>query len=138
MNIKKFSIQKYVIVVFLTDLQVGKGYSRFTPGPFKPLIKYLLFLVVFLALKLFNSYKFSIVFEARNVYVNFVEKSELKFISFQKQKHGFLIHTWSDRAVKGRVVHQTCDSINEGPLKIMFTDNSPLIQEVILHNSLLK
>ena len=42
--------------------------------------------VVFLTLKVLDSDNFSIVSEARNVVVTFVEKPQIKMISFQKQK----------------------------------------------------
>ena len=33
--------------------------------------------------------------------VNLAEKLQMKMNSSNKQKHGYLIHTWSDKALKG-------------------------------------
>ena len=39
----------------------------------------------------------------------------------QKPKHGYLIHTWSDKAFKGTVVNQALPSWHGGSLKIPLT-----------------
>ena len=41
-------------------------------------------------------------------------------------KHGYLIHTWSDKAFKGTIVNQALSSLNWGSLKITLT--VPLIR----------
>ena len=35
-----------------------------------------------------------------------------------KEKHELLIHSWSDKALKGTIVNRIYPSINEGSLKI--------------------
>ena len=42
----------------------------------------------------------------------FVEKPQLKIISFQNYKHFYLMNTWSDNALKGTVVNQTLPSLH--------------------------
>ena len=39
----------------------------------------------------------------------------------KKQKHWYLIHTWSDKAFKGTVLNRTLPSLHGGSLEIMFT-----------------
>ena len=51
--------------------------------------------------------------------VTFVEKTQLKIISFQNNKHLYLIHTWSDNSFKTTIVNRT--SFTGGYLKIMLT-----------------
>ena len=55
---------------------------------------------VFWGRKVFNSDKFSIVSEARNSLVAFAEKQQMKINSYQKLKHGYLIHSLSDRVLR--------------------------------------
>ena len=50
--------------------------------------------------KVFNSDKFSIVSEARNSLVAFAEKQQIKINSYQKLKHGYLIHSLSDTVLR--------------------------------------
>ena len=57
----------------------------------------------------------------RNAQVTFVEESQLKIISFQKDKQWYIIHTWTDKGFKGTVVNQTLSSFHEGPLEIRLT-----------------
>jgi len=49
---------------------------------------------------------FSIVSKARNAPVTFVEKPQMKIMSFQNGKQGYSCNTWSDKALKGIVVNQ--------------------------------
>ena len=41
---------------------------------------------------------------------------------FKKQKHGYLIYTWSDKAFKGTIVNQALPSLHGGSLEITLTD----------------
>ena len=41
--------------------------------------------------------------------------------SLEKQKHGYLIHVWSDKAFKGTVVNRTLPSLYGGSLEITLT-----------------
>ena len=43
---------------------------------------------------------------ARKAQANFAEKLRIKVNSLKKQKQGYLIHTWSDKASKGTVVNR--------------------------------
>ena len=67
-----------------------------------------------------NSDHLSFVSEARNARVTFVEKLQIKKISFEKQKDGHLIQTHLDIAYNDYVVNNTWYSINEGSLEIPF------------------
>ena len=49
-----------------------------------------------------------------------------KKISLKKQKHFYLIYTWSEKAFKGSVVYQTLLSFHGGSLETMLT--VPLIR----------
>jgi len=42
----------------------------------------------------------------------------MKMKSLKKQKHAYLIHTWSDKAFKGRVVHRALPSLHGWSLEI--------------------
>ena len=44
----------------------------------------------------------------RNPQNTFTKKSQLKIINFQIEKHGYLTFSWSDKALQGTVVNQTC------------------------------
>ena len=79
-------------------------------------------IVVFLDLKVFisdNSYMFSCGRNARNFFCR--ETAQLKIISFWNYKHGYLIHTWSDKDFKGSVVNRALPSLHGGSLEIMLT-----------------
>ena len=41
----------------------------------------------------------------------------MKINSLKKQKHEYLIHTWSDKAFKGTVVNQHCIIKREGKIR---------------------
>ena len=41
----------------------------------------------------------------------------MKIFSLYKQKHGYLIHTWSDKALKGTVVNWAFFLLHGGSLK---------------------
>ena len=57
--------------------------------------------VVFLALKAFNSDNFCIAsHDQKKMRISFPEKSQIKIPSWNIQKHGYLIHTWSDNVFK--------------------------------------
>ena len=53
--------------------------------------------------------------------VTFVEKPQLKRISFENYTHWNLIHTWSDTAFKGTFVNPTESSLHWRSLKITLT-----------------
>ena len=53
--------------------------------------------IVFLIWKVLNSRNLSIVSEKKS----FAENPQIKFDNFQKQKHGYLIYTWSEKVWKG-------------------------------------
>ena len=46
--------------------------------------------------------------------VTFAENPQMKINSLKKQKHGYLIHTWSDKAFKGIVVNRALPSLLGG------------------------
>ena len=46
-----------------------------------------------------------------------VEKPQLRIISFYNYKHGYLIHTLLDKALKGNFFNQALLSLHEGSLK---------------------
>ena len=57
--------------------------------------------VAFLTQKLFSSDDFSIIsYEQEKTQVAFTEKPQIKINSLKKQKRGYIIHTWSDKALK--------------------------------------
>ena len=60
---------------------------------------------MFLAWKVFYSVNFYIVSEAINEQINFAKKPQLNINSFQTQKHGYLIHSWCDKGLKGNDYH---------------------------------
>ena len=45
----------------------------------------------------------------------------MKMISLKKQKHGYLVHTWSDKAFMGTVVNRTLSSLHGVSLEITLT-----------------
>ena len=49
---------------------------------------------------------------AGNAQVFFAEKPHMKINGLNKQNHGYLIHTGSDKAFKGIVVNQTLQYLN--------------------------
>ena len=57
----------------------------------------------------------------KNAEVTFPEKPQTKKNSLKKQKHGYLFHTWSDKAFKGTVVNRTLPSLHGGSLEITLT-----------------
>ena len=63
-----------------------------------------------MAKKLFNSDNFSVVSKERSTQTTFPGKPEMKANRFQIQKYGYLIYTWSDKALEGRVVNRSCHS----------------------------
>ena len=48
-------------------------------------------------------------------------KQPVKINSLKKQKHSYLIHTWSVKAFKGTVVNQALPSLHGGSLEIILT-----------------
>ena len=52
----------------------------------------------------FDSDNSSMFFWSRNAQISFVEKPKLKIISLLNCKHWYIIHTWSDKALKYNVV----------------------------------
>ena len=48
----------------------------------------------------------------------FAEKPQIKINSLKKQKHGYLMHTWSDKAYKGTIVNQALSYFHGGSLEI--------------------
>ena len=57
--------------------------------------------VAFLTQKLFSSDDFSIItHEQEKTQVAITEKPQIKINSLHKQKRGYLVHTWSDKALK--------------------------------------
>ena len=53
-------------------------------------------MVVFIHFKVFNFDNLHVFSCSRNMQVNFVDKPQLKIISFLNYKHGYLIHTYDD------------------------------------------
>ena len=53
--------------------------------------------------------------------VTFEEKPQMKINRFIKLKHGYLIHTWSDKAFKGAVVNWVLPSFYGGSPEITLT-----------------
>ena len=49
------------------------------------------------------------------------QKPQIKTKSLKKQTHGHLIHTWSDKVVKGTIVNWALTSLHEGALEITLT-----------------
>ena len=72
-------------------------------------------IVVFLSLILYISCDY------RNAQVTLVEKPQFKTICFQNYEHGYLIHTWSDKALKGTVVSRALPCLKWGSLEITLT-----------------
>ena len=54
----------------------------------------------------------------RNMQVTFVEKPQVKIISFQNCKHKYLIHTWSDKGFKVIKWIRHCHLCIEGHIKL--------------------
>ena len=84
--------------------------------------------VVFKGLQVLNSDSTNMFFCSRNAHVTFVVKSQLKIISFQLNKHWYLIHTWSDKVLKGIVLNLALRSLRRGPIEITLT--APLIDSM--------
>ena len=57
---------------------------------------------------------FHFFFYARNAQVTLAEKPQMKINSLKKQKHRYLIHTWSDKASKGTVVNLALPFLHGG------------------------
>ena len=75
-------------------------------------------IVIILGLKVLssdNSYMFSC---SRNTHVSFVEKLQLKIISFKKYKQWYKIHTWLDKAIEGTVENWAQTSLNGGLIEL--------------------
>ena len=53
----------------------------------------------------------------------------MKINSLKKCKHGYLIHTWSDKAYNGTVVNRTFPSFYGGSLELTLT--VPLKSKII-------
>ena len=49
----------------------------------------------------------------------FAENPQLKMDGLKKQKHGYIIYTWSDKAVKCTFVNLAVPSLPFGSLEIM-------------------
>ena len=52
----------------------------------------------------------------------------MKINSLKKQKHGYLIDTWLEKAFKGTVVNQAVQSLHAGSLEVTVT--GPLITHI--------
>ena len=48
-------------------------------------------------------------------------KSQMKMNSLKKQKHGYLNHTWSEKAFKGSLVNRGLPSLHKGSIEITLT-----------------
>ena len=77
-------------------------------------------IVVFLTRKAVISVSFFHCF-LEVIKVIFAEKPHIKINSLKKQKHWYLIHTWSDKTFKGTVVNRTLPSLHAGSLEIKRT-----------------
>ena len=55
----------------------------------------------------------------------------MKINSLKKQKHGYLIHTWSDNDFKGTVVNRALSCFYRGSLEITRTVPLSFFDEVI-------
>ena len=79
------------------------------------LIKNMEDIVVCSRFKVLNSDNSSCFPAVEHVQVTFVEthRPPLKFISFQNNKHWYLIHTWSDKALNRSFVNRTLSSLHE-------------------------
>ena len=52
----------------------------------------------------------------------FINSDDLSIVYLlKKQKHGYLIYTWSDKAFKGAVVNRTLPFLHGGSLEITLT-----------------
>ena len=90
--------------------------------PWSPhLIKNVEDIVVFINLKVFNSDNSQMFSCNRNAQISFAENSHVKLISFQNQKHWYLIYASSDKALKGIVVNRALSSLNGESLEITLT-----------------
>ena len=56
---------------------------------------------------MFTSFNFSFLSNAKIAQVTFVEKPQMKIISFWKQNHGYLFHTWPGKDIKGIVLNRS-------------------------------
>ena len=52
---------------------------------------------------------------------HFPKEPQIKINNVKKQKHGYLIHTWSDKAFEGSVVNRALSSFLGGSLEYTFT-----------------
>ena len=86
------------------------GNARFTLIPLKPLLPFFLLEKCFI-LKI-SKYFFASSYFRINTTIN---------ICFWNFKHGYLIHTWRDKAFKGTVVNRTLPSLHRGSLEVAFT-----------------
>ena len=79
------------------------------------LIKNMEDIVVCSRFKVLNSDNSSCFPAVEHVQVTFVEthRPPLKFISFQNNKHWYLRHTWSDKALNRTFVNRTFSSLHE-------------------------
>ena len=61
-------------------------------------------MVVFIHLKVFNFDNLHVFSCSRNMQVNFVDKPQLKIISFLNYKHGYLIHTYDQTKIFSLII----------------------------------
>ena len=52
---------------------------------------------------------------------NFRRETASENKQFKETKHGYLLYTVSDNAIKGTIVNRALSSLNEGPLEITLT-----------------
>ena len=77
-------------------------------------------IAVFLGLKLLNSH-YSQCVSVVEMYMSHVDKPQLKIIIFPHYKHLYIIHTRTDKAVKGTFPNRALISLHRKSLKITFT-----------------
>ena len=59
--------------------------------------------------------------------VNFVEKPQLETFNFQREKHGYLIYSWTDKAFQSLSIKHAINNIHGKYLEI--TISAPLMKE---------
>ena len=72
---------------------------------------------------------------SKNAQVTFVDNPQLNLICFQSLKQWFLIHTWSDKGIKGTVVNRAMPSMHRGSLEITLTVPLKIKVNLVYKNS---
>ena len=94
--------------VISSDPSCKDGNARFTTEPC---------ILSFSWLKVFNSDNFFYFFLlSRNAQVTFCRETLNDQKQFKGKKHGYLIHTWLDKAFKGSLVNRALPSLHGGSI----------------------